>query len=111
MFCGKSMFARLLLFALLLTGGSVAGAQVIVSNYPPANDTSNSVDLDNTRAKALRFTTGAAAQNVGTLTLRLGRLDTAGEAIVELYDDGAGVPGTNALVSFTPVALGGLEIA
>ena len=90
----------------------IASAQVILGNYPFANDNTQSAVLSDTRQKAFRFTMGADSLGAGDLVLRLRNFDASDELIVELRDfTGDNLnPGSNSLLSFSSPAAGGADI-
>jgi hypothetical protein len=94
--------------AALLVLASAADAQVILSNYPPVNDTNTTADVNATRWKALSFSMPAGpGAPVGDLRVRLGDYDLASEAPIFEIRDHTGsttAPGTNALLTFTAPA-------
>lgn len=90
---------------LALFAGSMAGADVLIGNYPPTNDSTQSADVDNLRQKAIMFTMPAGSSyDITSITLRLGNYITPGDgAILELRDH-TGVntaPGATVLGMFT----------
>lgn len=101
------MFRTLIAFAgaALLICATAVNAQVILSNYPPVNDTNTTADVNATRWKAMSFSmpTGTSAA-VGNLRVRLGDYDLATEAPIFEIRDHTGsttAPGLNALLTFT----------
>ena len=89
----------------LLAAAPFAAAQPILSNYPPANDTNTSADIDNLRWKALSFSMPASqSATVGNLTVRLGNYASAADIPVFEIRDHTGsttAPGPNVLLTFT----------
>lgn len=107
------MLLRVLVFAALLAP-TLAFGQVIIGNYPPTNDTSNSAGLNDGRRKALSFTM-PAGQNavVGNVTLRLGNYDINDIVTLEIrnHTGSTTAPGTTSLVNFTSPTPGGTAVA
>ena len=91
----------------------IASAQVILGNYPFANDNTQSAALSDSRQKAFRFTMGSDSLGAGDLVLRLRNFDIGDELIVELRDfTGSNLnPGSNSLLTFGSPTPGGADIA
>ena len=83
---------------------SAAAADIIIGNYPPANDLTQTADVDNLRQKAMAFTMPATTPyDVSSITLRLGNYVTPGDvAILEIRDHTGSnaAPGPNVVGSF-----------
>lgn len=91
-----------------------ASAAVVIGNYPPTNDGTQSASLGPARRKALMFTMPAGSgYNITSVTLRLGNYLNPGEdALLEIRDH-AGVltaPGANVVGTFTAPASGSTAI-
>jgi hypothetical protein len=93
-------------------GSAVATSQVdsarlavLLSNYPPPNDTNTTADVDNLRWKALSFAMPAGTSaNLGQLTVRLGGYSLVTDVPIFEIREHTGsttLPGTNVLASFT----------
>jgi hypothetical protein len=85
---------------------SMASADVILSNYPPTNDTNTTADVDNLRRKALSFAMPAVgvSYNITSITLRLQNFITPADvAVLEIRDHTGSTtaPGTTVVGSFT----------
>ena len=89
---------------LLAAPVAVVHAAVILSNYPPTNDTNTTADVDNLRWKALSFAMPAGqSANLGLLTVRLGGYSLLTDVpIFEIRDHTGSTtsPGPNILASF-----------
>jgi len=94
-----------------LASGTAAPAQVILSNYPPTNDTNTTAIVNNLRWKALSFSVPAGPDlPIGDLTVRLGNYDTIADAPLFQIRDHTGsitMPGTMILATFNAPAPNG----
>jgi hypothetical protein len=69
--------------AVLTLACSVVSADVILGNYPPANNTTLTADVDNLRRKAMSFAMPAGSDYfITSITLRLGNYITPGDSAV-----------------------------
>ena len=100
--------------AAILVVAAPVSAQVILGNYPPANDTNTTADVTNLRWKALSFSMPASTSaTVDSLKVRLGDYDLATETPIFEIRDHTGstiAPGPNTLLSFTAPAPNGVAI-
>lgn len=91
-------------FLALLAPVASVQAAVILSNYPPTNDTSTTADVDNLRWKALSFSMPAGqSASLGLLTVRLGNYSLLTDVPIFEIRDHTGsttAPGPNVLASF-----------
>lgn len=80
--------------AAALTLAAASRGDVILGNYPPANDLTQSAALSNLRVKAMSFTMPAGlGYRLDSVTLRLGNYDPGDTVVAEIRGDNAGVPG------------------
>lgn len=100
-------------FAVLWLHGTGA-AQVIIGNYPPANDTNTTAAVTDLRNKAISFVMPAGPNiDVGNLIVRLGNYDSAADSPTFQIRDHTGsttAPGTNVLLTMLAPAPGGTAI-
>jgi hypothetical protein len=94
--------------------GTTASAAVVIGNYPPANDGTQSAGLNLTRRKALSFTMPAGdAYNITSVTLRLGNYLTPDDNVLLEIRDHTGVttaPGAAVLGTFTAPGSGSTAV-
>jgi hypothetical protein len=99
---------RFMLVAAAFAAFATAPAQItVISNYPPANDATQSAGLSNLRVKAMAFTMGASTLPLLDVTLRLRNVDP-GEVTVTLNAGGANPGGV--LVNFLNPAFQGAPV-
>lgn len=86
---------------------ATASAEIILGNYPIANDLSQTAGVNNTRHKALAFTMPAGVDyTITSVTLRLGNFDANDTAFLEIRDHTGSTtaPGATVLGTFTAPA-------
>lgn len=99
-------------FCLVGAVGALAGsasADVIIGNYPFANDLTQSAALSDLRIKAMSFTMPAGpGYTLDSVIFRFGNYDPGDVVVAEIRDDpGTGNPGTNVLATLNvPAGIG-----
>ncbi|MBX3378003.1 MAG: hypothetical protein KF678_13485, partial [Phycisphaeraceae bacterium] len=93
---------------LTLAAGSTVSADVILSNYPPTNDTNTTAGVSSTRRKAMSFSMPAGpTYDITSITLRLqGYTSPSDVAILEIRDHTGSTtaPGTTVVGTFVAPA-------
>lgn len=92
--------------ALSMLAASTASADIILSNYPPTNDTGTTAAVNNLRQKALSFSMPLLIQDyfVTSITLRLQNYITPGDqAVLQIREHTGSLtsPGAGIVGSFT----------
>lgn len=101
----KRIVVALALCALYVSAAHANTSATIISNYPPANDSTQSAFLNDQRIKAIAFTMPAAGDDyfLTGVRLRLGNYDPNETVILQIREHTGSntAPGANVLMTFT----------